>query len=520
MYGLVVLMLLFSQWMTVQPLAAVPQGTSDAEAAAIVAVEFSALEASGDFNTLYDHIHPDARAEIPRAAVIGWFQNEFAPRRPGIATVTGVNFVSWTWGVTGQTYPYTAEVSFLQPFADGTVLEDIVRPVQDHKGEWRWFFGRSREFVDEQIAKYVPSAPVVTQNQFIYRDVMNDIDTYWAMSFAAAGRTYTSPGVVDISRGGSSSCGNFVPNAGPGFYCSRDQTIYISIDVLSNIGNTVGDFAWITILAHEWGHHVQAIEGLSPGAGNSFELQADCLSGSYARDAATRGFLQHGDLVEVITISVIGGDDPAAFPRDRPGAHGTSDDRIAAFMRGYLDGFTGCGFFLSGSQASAPVARHVVAEPNLVTLLPLQHEVPSDLQHSGDQQRSLPDVTVNYTSPMETERLFRELGWRGNVTRSYDGTGWNSGVTAVYVSIHQFGSSRDAARALDYSLEDQTASTGAWVVAVSPLASITRALATSSEVTVYAQQGTVMIRLSVTAPGGDGLETAEAIMQSILSRVP
>jgi hypothetical protein len=64
MYRLVVLVLLFSQWMIVQPFPAVAQATSDAEAAAIVAVELSALEASSDFNSLYDRIHPDAHAEM------------------------------------------------------------------------------------------------------------------------------------------------------------------------------------------------------------------------------------------------------------------------------------------------------------------------------------------------------------------------------------------------------------------------------------------------------------------------
>jgi predicted metalloprotease len=492
--------------------------TWDAEAAAIVAVELSVLEASSDFNSLYDRIHPDAHAEIPRAAVVGWFQSEFAPRGPGVSTVTGVNFVSWTWPVTGQTYPYTAEVFFTQPFADGTVVEDVVRLVQDQNGEWRWFFGRSREFVDEQIAKYVPAVPVQTQNQSIVDAVIEDIDTYWTMSFAAAGRSYVSPRVVDISQGGSSSCGYFAPNAGPGFYCSRDQAIYVSTDILGRLHQAVGDFAWITILAHEWGHHVQAIEGLSPGSGNSFELQADCLSGSYARDADTRGLFQHGDLVEAVTISVMGGDDPAAFPQDRPGAHGTSDDRLKAFMRGYLDGFIGCEFMTSPGQTMSPLPPQSPSQSDLVTLLPLQSEVPPDLGHTGDRDRSLPDVAANYTNPAETESLFRSWGWEGNVTRSYEGSGWSSGIISVYVSIHRFDSASSAVNALEYSLNDQIASTGAWEVSVAPIGETTRALATSSDITIYAQEGDVVIRLTVAAPNGDPVPAAESIMRSILGR--
>lgn len=230
MHRLFVTLLLLSMLIPSLVSPAVAQSVTDGEAAAITAVELSELEAIGDFNGLYDRIHPDAHAVIPRAAVIGWFQNEFAPLGPGVSTVTGVRFVEWTWPVTGQTYPYTAEVSFRQPFANGTVVEDVVRLVQDHNGEWRWFFGRSREFVDEQIAKYVPAVPVATQNQSILDAVIQDIDEYWAISFQASGRPYASPRGLDISSGGYSVCGYLNPNVSPAFYCSLDQTIFISIE--------------------------------------------------------------------------------------------------------------------------------------------------------------------------------------------------------------------------------------------------------------------------------------------------
>ena len=69
-----------------------------------------------------------------------------------MSTVIDVEFGPWTWEVTGETYPYTATVSFEQPFADGSVVDDVVRLVQDQNGEWRWFFGRTRTFVEAQIA--------------------------------------------------------------------------------------------------------------------------------------------------------------------------------------------------------------------------------------------------------------------------------------------------------------------------------------------------------------------------------
>lgn len=117
------------------------------------AVFYSQLEAESQFSELFTYLHPDAQAIIPEAAVVGWYQDNFAPLGPGIITVTGVEFTSWTWDVTGVTYPETAEVSFRQPFANGSVADEVVRLVNS-SGEWRWFFGRSREFVDNQIAEY------------------------------------------------------------------------------------------------------------------------------------------------------------------------------------------------------------------------------------------------------------------------------------------------------------------------------------------------------------------------------
>lgn len=149
------------------PLAAPPSsvarqsGNGDEQAATDAAARFSQLETQGRFNALYDRMHPDAQAIIPRDAVIGWYEAEFAPLEPLPITVTGVSFVDWTWGVTGATYPDTAEVSIEQNYADGSVAEDVVRLVQDASGEWRWFFGRDRAFVDEQIAEYAFQGEVV-----------------------------------------------------------------------------------------------------------------------------------------------------------------------------------------------------------------------------------------------------------------------------------------------------------------------------------------------------------------------
>jgi hypothetical protein len=126
----------------------------DPEAAMATAEELARLEAAGAFDALYDRMHPDAQAIVPRAAVVGWYEDVFAPREPVAAGAIKVRFVEWRWPVTGVAYPETAEVTYWQRFADEPVVRDAVRLVEVERGEWRWFFGRDRAFVAEQIARY------------------------------------------------------------------------------------------------------------------------------------------------------------------------------------------------------------------------------------------------------------------------------------------------------------------------------------------------------------------------------
>ncbi len=143
----------------------------DAEAAAAAAVALSRLEAAGAFDPLYDQLHPDAKRVVPRAAVVGWYEEDFAPLSPSVITVQSVRFEDWTWGVTGQRYRDTAVVAYTQPFANGAVAEDVVRLVE-HGGGWGWFFGRDRAFVDEQIERFAGNT--YTSPQFGYRITWED----------------------------------------------------------------------------------------------------------------------------------------------------------------------------------------------------------------------------------------------------------------------------------------------------------------------------------------------------------
>jgi Putative neutral zinc metallopeptidase len=311
-------------------------GDEDAQNAMDQAYALSVLEANGQYNALYDLIHPDAHAVVPRAAVVGWYQNEFGPRGASASVVTGVRFVSWTWAVTGVTYPRTAEVSFTQEFWDGgarTVVDDVVRLVQDRYGTWRWFFGRNVEFVQEQIALYVQPTPRGSLTEV----AVADIGAFWEWVFASARLGYVPPEVVTYRAATDTACG--YAQGGPPAYCPLGRTIYIDLGWQVDAVAALGDFAWVTSLAREWGRHVQW-QLYENGVPNEFvgnplteEMQIDCLAGVYARDAETRGVLATGDLTEGVVMAAYGA----------VGGGLSSDDRVSAFMLGYLAGLVGCG---------------------------------------------------------------------------------------------------------------------------------------------------------------------------------
>ena len=155
---LVMLQLVAAMLFTTSNVPAAAQTQDDADQAAATAIHLSELEANRDTAALYDLLHPDAAAIIPEEVIAGWYQNDFFPPTPQpIGEITSVTFVTWVWEATGTTYNNTAEVSFIQPFgsgADTTYVSEKVRLVQSRNGQWRWFFGRSEEFVNEQSSTY------------------------------------------------------------------------------------------------------------------------------------------------------------------------------------------------------------------------------------------------------------------------------------------------------------------------------------------------------------------------------
>ena len=171
--------------------------------------------------------------------------------------------------------------------------------------------------------------------------VLADIDAFWAGELANLGYDYYSAGIVPVADVVYSSCGQFGPYDNPAAYCPTDDSVYYSVPLGQEIQTTVGDYAWITVLAHEWGHHVQVVMGIEPELTIDRELQADCFSGAYAQRALQQGFLQEGDVTEGVMMTILSGD-PIELDEMVEGAHGSSDYRVTAFMEGYFSGSSAC----------------------------------------------------------------------------------------------------------------------------------------------------------------------------------
>jgi predicted metalloprotease len=186
------------------------------------------------------------------------------------------------------------------------------------------------------------------------RKVLASTEDVWGEVLGEKGQTYQPPVLVVYDEITSTACGAGQAAMGP-FYCPIDQRVYLDLaffrELSSRFGAT-GDFARAYVIAHEVGHHVQNLTGQmgrggesrSVGAGGGSvrtELQADCYAGVWANHARSR--LESGDIEEGLVAARAVGDDflqkrtqgriiPDAF------THGTSDQRVRWFTRGYESG--------------------------------------------------------------------------------------------------------------------------------------------------------------------------------------
>lgn len=328
----------------------------DRASAAATASEILRLAGERKFNAMYDYIHPDAMAVVPRAAAVGAFTAIYEEAQAGQAEIVGVEMTPWTWGVTGQEYPYAAKVSFIQPFVDENNQQDWLEDdmyLVNSGGEWRWFFGSSAQTVQAAIAQFGQESVPVTEGDLI-QNVVNDLDAFYAEVLSYTPYQYFSPRVVVVAPGDrvGTACGPATPGF-YAFYCPPDETIYLEEAKLQEIGQ-VDDFIPAFVIAHEWAHHVQSGVGLQrvgpferPDAWQEvysieLELMADCMSGAWALDLDTRGALEQGDVDATVDFTVNTLGDPGFIDEYDAQAHGSGAQRSQSILLGYSDGFLGC----------------------------------------------------------------------------------------------------------------------------------------------------------------------------------
>ena len=206
-----------------------------------------------------------------------------------------------------------------------------------------------------------PTAATPARYPGLFENVTADLGVFWAGQFSAAGLAYADPGVQIVGTTVSSGCGPMSASS-IGAYCPADRTIYLSGPAGNDLISQYGNFAWVVVVSHEWGHHIQHLLAIEPGTGPDFELQADCLAGAYAKDAEARGLLADNDLVDGVNVSASAGD-PPWLPKDSPGAHGTNDQRVKALMTGDINGVGACGIAQLGSVVAMPQPANPAPAP-------------------------------------------------------------------------------------------------------------------------------------------------------------
>jgi len=188
----------------------------------------------------------------------------------------------------------------------------------------------------------------------------------WSQIFANRGARYSTPKIISYTGSVSTGCG--VLGSNHAFYCGADKNIYYDavffagmMKAAGDYLSTDGDYAPIVILAHEWGHAVQAQLDSASFIGLFRENMADCLAGAITQQAAFDRYLDRGDLEEARYALVRGGDAPGKtwiFDKD---AHGSAATRVGEFNKGYQGGVRACQVFESsrlGSQGE-PAAQVV-----------------------------------------------------------------------------------------------------------------------------------------------------------------
>jgi hypothetical protein len=235
------------------------------------------------------------------------------------------------------------------------------------------YFGGDPSVVLNQISNQAPTeaqqpstppSPEEEKLKDFMSVVLADTEDVWGALFKASGQAYPPPHLVLFSGAVQSACGHAEAAMGP-FYCPGDHKLYLDMRFFNDLAqrhDAPGDFAQAYVVAHEVGHHVQTLLGISDKVhaaqsrasetgGNALqvrmELQADCFAGVWAYHAnRERQILEPGDAEEALAAAAGVGDDrlqkqargyvvPESF------THGSSDQRMRWFTRGMQSGDPG-----------------------------------------------------------------------------------------------------------------------------------------------------------------------------------
>ncbi len=226
--------------------------------------------------------------------------------------------------------------------------------------------GRQSSRVEEISPRY--KAEQQQLGQFV-GVVLADTEDTWNAVFRQQNTRYQEPTLVLFTNKVRSACGHAEAAMGP-FYCPGDQKIYIDLGFykqLKSRHNAPGDFAQAYVIAHEVGHHVQNLLGISSKVHNAqrsisrvqanqlsvrLELQADCFAGLWANHTEkAKQILDQGDIEEALNAASAIGDDrlqkqARGYASPESFTHGTSRQRVKWFKKGLVQGsIQGCNTF-------------------------------------------------------------------------------------------------------------------------------------------------------------------------------
>ncbi|GGC87018.1 metalloprotease [Flavobacterium lutivivi] len=230
----------------------------------------------------------------------------------------------------------------------GQTIGNILQQTQGNQTQTETEGTKTRELSEEekQLGDFAEAC-------FVYNNET------WQKIFSENGMQYEEPGMVLFDDGVNTACGSATSAAGP-FYCPGDRKVYMDLrffeELKSRFGAEGGDFAIAYVIAHEMGHHLQTLlgtsskvrqlqQGKSEADANKLsvcqELQADFYAGVWAH--YNKNLLEAGDIEEALSAANAVGDDaiqskmqghvvPDSF------THGTSEQRMEWFMKGYKTG--------------------------------------------------------------------------------------------------------------------------------------------------------------------------------------